>query len=162
MQNRSIFLTALIASVFFFTYNAEAQVSLVFAPTNTSDPVYVEAFEATIERGRQITRFEGGVVVTQGGITLTSDYAEIQTVNPDSSDIQHVLVQGDVELTGETGFVEADEGIYLVQERVVELNGNVRVKAANFSLSGQLFVYNLDTGDSSLTGDSAADIKISE
>ena len=140
---------------------ASAQVELVFDPQSAHGPVVVNAELATFERGTGITKFQGGVVVTQERLRLVSDEGEVKTVRPDSPEIQHVSVTGNVVLTTEGVRVSAKHGVYSVQEGRIELRDNIRVKTESITLSGQIFVYDLETGKSTLTGKAAADVTTS-
>ena len=160
--NISRFLGAFLTiAVLAFAGAASAQVELVFDPQSAYGPVVVNAELATYERGTGTTTFHGGVVVTQEQLQLAADEAEVKTVQPDSPDVQHVRVTGSVELKTEGGMVTAMRGIYRVREGLIELHGDIRVKTASFTITGQNFVYDLATGKSTLSGEPAADITTS-
>ena len=151
----------LIAAVLAFAGAASAQVELILDPQSVRGPVVVTAELATFERGTGITRFQGGVVVTQESLRLEADEAEAKTVSPDIPEIQYLSVTGNVELSTEGGTVTARHGVYNVQQGMVELHGDVRVKTESFTLTGQDFVYDFETGKSTLSGKAAADITTS-
>ena len=156
------FLSVLLTTAFLaFSGAASAQVELVFDPQSAHGPVVVNAGLATFERGTGITQFHDGVVVTQDRLRLVSDEAEVKTVSPDSPEIDYVSVSGNVEMTTEGGRVTARYGIYSVQQGLIRLQDNIRVKTESFTLTGQNFVYELETGKSRLSGKAAADITTS-
>ena len=157
----SVLRAFLITAVFAFASAASAKIELVFDPQSVHGPVVVNAELATFERGTGITKFVGGVVVTQEKLRLEADEAEAKTVSPDIPEIQFVSVNGNVKLTTEAGIVTAGYGVYRVQEGTVELHGNVRVKTESFALTGQDFIYDFETGKSTLSGKAAADITTS-
>ncbi len=153
--------TFLIAALLASAGAASAQVELVFDPQNVHGPVVVNAELATFERGTGVTKFTGRVVVTQERLRLESDEAEAKTVSPDIPEIQYVSVTGKVVLTTEGVVVTAEHGVYQVLAGTVELHGNVRVKTESLTLTGQEFVYDFETGKSTLSGKAAADVTTS-
>lgn len=156
------FRAAFAAFLFLISYPAMAQVELVFDPTNRSGPIVVKAMQASFERDTGITRFQGNVVVTQGGMKLTCDDAVVKTAFPEFSEIESIAVEGNVVMQNNRGSASAAYGTFFVQQGELRLRHNVLIRTDTYTLGGEEYVYNLDTGVSSISGNAAADLKISE
>lgn len=145
-----------------FATSASAEIELVFEPTNQEGAVTVNAGTAIFEQKNGITKFLENVVVTHSAITLTCDEAIIKTVEVGSSEIEYVRANNNLKMTNESGEATSEWGIYFVQEGIIKMYNNVRIQTDSFVLTGEEFVYDLETGNGTMLQESSVDISISE
>ena len=137
-----------------------AQVELQFNPTDQDGPFTVSSERARFDRATGTTSFIGSVVITREALTLTCDEAIVYTSESDRSEVESILVIGNVVMNNEDGEATAQEGEYLLQEALIRLSGGVRIATADFTLVGPEFTYDIETGLATLDEGAAADVNV--
>lgn len=125
------------------------------------DEITITASQVVVERETGVSTFSGGVKVTQEGLAISADTVRVQAVEGEFSEIDYLVATGNLEITADGGTATAETGTYTVASKVIELNGNVVFRTEDSTLSGESLSYNVETGESRLTGSASATIDAS-
>ena len=139
---------------------AYPQAELLFDPTNPEGPIVVKAERAIFERGSGVTKFVGNVVVTHADLRLTCDSAEVLLDENHDNQIALVRVEGNINLVNKDAKATASQGVYSLEDNRIRLIGGVRIETPAFTLSGPVFVYDIETGQGVLEEGGAADVQV--
>ena len=142
----------------------EGSMKLVFNSADEQEnqnEITITASRVVFERERGVSTFSGSVVVSQEGLTISADTVQVYAVEDNISEIDYLVAAGNIEITSDGGVATAETGMYTVANNIIELNGNVIFRTEDSTLSGESLSYNVETGESRLTGSASATIDAS-
>lgn len=142
----------------------EGSMKLVFNSADeqeSQNEITITASRVVFERERGVSTFSGSVVVSQEGLTISADTVQVYAVEDNISEIDYLVAAGNIEITSDGGVATAETGMYTVANNIIELNGNVIFRTEDSTLSGESLSYNVETGESRLTGSASATIDAS-
>lgn len=121
-------------------------------------PIEIEADKLEVRQDQQLAIFTGNVVAVQGGMTLKTNEMRVTYRQNDKSGgasvggaISRLEAIGAVVINTDRETATGERGVYDVDGRVIDLQGNVQLSNKDGRLTGQALRMNLATGVSELT-----------
>lgn len=142
----------------------EGSMKLVFNSADEQadqNEITITASRVVFERESGLSTFSGNVVVSQDGLTISADTVQVYAVENNFSEIDYLVAKGSLKITSDGGVATAETGTYTVASNTIELNRNVIFRTEDSTLSGESLSYNVETGESRLTGSASATIDAS-
>jgi lipopolysaccharide export system protein LptA len=127
-------------------------------PASGDQPIEINADRLDVMQDKQIAIFSGNVDALQGDIRLNADSLRVHyrkqpakgAAQADDGSFGRSISQidaiGKVLVTSPEEKARGDRGIYLVDQRVIILEGNVELARAGNVLKGQRATMNIDSG----------------
>lgn len=143
----------------FATHTAAAQTKV-----DSSEPIQISADSLEVLQAEKKAIFTGNVIAVQGQVTLKSARMTVYYRNGGqegdnalggANGVSKIEVEGSVLLATPEETAEGEKGVYLVDERMIHLTGNVVLTREKNILKGAKLDYNLATGRSLLSGGTA-------
>ncbi|MCR9212947.1 MAG: lipopolysaccharide transport periplasmic protein LptA [Proteobacteria bacterium] len=140
------------------TPSAMAQSGLSGGAFDTSQPLEIQADSLEVQQENQLAIFEGKVEVVQGEIRMRANklvvhYSDKKSSNQDGpTNIRKIDASGKVFLSSPRETAQGDKGTYDVQNKRVDLEGNVVLTQGSNVLRGSSMTLNLVTGKSRVEG----------
>lgn len=131
-----------------------ASISLGVENHDSSTPVEITSEELELNQAEGTAIFTGGVIVKQGGITMTCDRMIVEYGAEDGGgdQIRAIRMFGGVTFVSATEAAESNEAVYTLVDETLVMSGNVLVTQGATALSANRLVYNLQTGDGRMEG----------
>lgn len=115
-------------------------------------PVEITADSLTIDQNSQTAVFKGNVLVIQGDMRLKAAELLVDYAKGDNSKIDRLTASGGVLLASPSEAVEADEAVYSLNTREIEMSGDVLLTQNQSVMSGQVLFVNLAEGTGRMEG----------
>ncbi len=157
-MTKGMFLVLLMLALANPSSPASAQSGLSDGAFDTSQPLEIQADSLEVQQENQLAIFEGKVEVVQGAIRMRADKLVVHYSNKKSSNdggptnIRKIDASGKVFLSSPRETAQGDKGTYDVQNKQVDLEGNVVLTQGENVLRGNTMTLNLVTGKSRVEG----------
>ena len=131
--------------------------------SDQKQPIRIQADTAIIKENKGVSIYKGDVLIVQGTLEIRADNVEITTINESllkivakSTNLSEGLAKYKQRLDEKEDmvFAEAQQISYLVQDGLLHLSGNAKLKQRSDFFSGELLYYdirrgivNLDSGE---------------
>ena len=123
---------------------------------NSSQPVNYAADRIELQDRQNRVVLSGNVVIQQGDLRLTAARTTVAYTDSGSLQIQRIDATGGVNVARGNERASGSAGVYDFNRRVIVLSGGVALRRGSDTLNGGRLVIDLDTGLSSVDGNSAA------
>jgi lipopolysaccharide export system protein LptA len=124
----------------------------------SKDPVEITSKILIVDQIQKTATFTGNVEAKQKGISVKSDkmiayYTQTNDKNTKNT-VSKIITIGNVVVDNQQQKATGNQGEYLVEKQLIELNGNVTLIKNMNIIKGDRLIYNLKTGKSELFSNS--------
>lgn len=130
---------------------AQMDLSLGDAATDTGAPVEVTADSLSVDQATGTATFTGNVLVVQGDIRLSAGAVEV-VYDAEGGAIARLLASGGVTFATPTEAAEAASADYDLATGLLTLTGEVLLTQGNAAIAAERMVVNLADGSAQLDG----------
>ncbi len=123
-----------------------------FSLGNRHDPISIRAKTVEFSYRDGVLTYTGGVVVTQGDLTLKSDKLVVTLADANASKLQQIRAEGDVTITKGTRSASGGKAVFDERDRTVQLTDNAVLIDGPNRISGEKVVVYLDEERSVIEG----------
>ena len=151
MRHILLLITVLLSTVCgALALSAQTTLSLDGFQSDPEASVEMLADRLTVSQTNGAARFEGNVVIAQGGMRLSADLVDVTYL--EAGEIGLLSASGAVLLVSPTDSAQADSADYDFAGRQLRMRGNVLLNQGAISLSADLLTIDLDTGGAVMEG----------
>ena len=151
MRHILLLITVLLSTVCgALALSAQTTLSLDGFQSDPEASVEMLADRLTVSQTDGAARFEGNVVIAQGGMRPSADLVDVTYL--EAGEIGLLSASGAVLLVSPTDSAQADSADYDVAGRQLRMRGNVLLNQGAISLSADLLTIDLDTGGAVMEG----------
>ncbi len=126
------------------------------ASHNTRAPVSVDAGRIDVQERENRVAFSDDVIVTQENLTVRAQRMLLNYADAESLELQRITATGGVSVARGNERATGATAVYDFNRRIITLAGDVRLRQGPNTLTGGRLVIDLDTGLSSVDGNSSA------
>jgi lipopolysaccharide export system protein LptA len=130
----------------------EAQIAFKGLRAAADAPVEITADTLELSDQDQTAVFKGNVVMIQGDVRLSAKEVLVDYAKGDKAKIDRLTATGGVLLASPSEAAEAEQAVYSLTSREIEMTGNVLLTQGQSVMSGQTLVVNLDAGTGRMEG----------
>lgn len=130
----------------------EAQIAFKGLRAAADAPVEITADTLEFSDQDQTAVFKGNVVMIQGDVRLSATEVLVDYVKGDKTKIDRLTATGGVLLASPSEAAEAEQAVYSLTSREIEMTGNVLLTQGQSVMSGQTLFVNLDAGTGRMEG----------
>jgi len=130
---------------------AQSQAQAI-AAHNSRAPVNFDAGRIELQDRENRVALSGQVVVTQAGLTVSSDRMLVNYTDTESLNVQRITATGGVTVSRGNERARGDVAIYDFDRRIITMAGNVSLSRGTDTLNGGRLVIDLQSGLSSVDG----------
>jgi lipopolysaccharide export system protein LptA len=136
---------------------AESKPKSPFPEAKTNEPVAVEADTLEVQQDKNQAIFSGNVIAKQGDILIKADrmivfYRTADDTKDGQQRVSKIETEGNVLLTTPNETARGKNGVYLADERMLKLTGDVVLTQDKNVLRGEVLEYDMANGRSRLLG----------
>ena len=128
---------------------------------NSNAPVNYAADRIELQDRQNRVILSGGVVISQGTLTLRAARTLVNYTDAGSLRIQRIMATGGVVVTRGDERAAGDVAVYDFNRRIITLAGGVSLRRGNDTLNGGRLVIDLETGISSVDGSASGSSSVS-
>lgn len=129
---------------------------------NKDKPINIKSESLNINNIQNIALFNGNVVVTQGNMIMNSDEMKVFSdfdKNTKKNKFKRIEAQGNVKFSTEGKEAKSNIAVYDIVAGRIEMYENVFLKEYGNTLQGSKFIYDINTGKTSIFADKNANEK---
>jgi lipopolysaccharide export system protein LptA len=130
----------------------EAQIAFKGLRAAADAPVEITADTLEISDQDQTAVFKGNVVMIQGDVRLSAKEVLVDYAKGDKTKIDRLTATGGVLLASPSEAAEAEQAVYSLTSREIEMTGSVLLTQGQSVMSGQTLFVNLDAGTGRMEG----------
>ena len=139
----------------FYPFGAAAQeATLAFEGlrSGAGQPVEITADVLSVNQKDSTASFTGNVLVIQGELRLSADEVLVDYLQGDKSKIDKLHANGHVLLATSSEAAEAENAVYSLTTKQIEMTGNVLLTQKDSAITGQKLTVDLATGTGKMEG----------
>ncbi len=130
----------------------EATLAFEGLRSGAGQPVEITADLLSVNQKESTATFSGNVVVIQGELRLSADEILVDYVQGDKSKIDKLHASGHVLLATSSEAAEAENAVYSLTTKQIEMTGNVLLTQKDSAITGQKLIVDLTTGTGKMEG----------
>ena len=130
----------------------EATLAFEGLRSGAGQPVEITADLLSVNQKESTATFSGNVVVIQGELRLSADEILVDYVQGDKSKIDKLHANGHVLLATSSEAAEAENAVYSLTTKQIEMTGNVLLTQKDSAITGQKLIVDLTTGTGKMEG----------